>query len=106
MLYGYVSLIWVVCLLFRFHTQDYSRNNPLTNPPPTATFRTYSPINSTDATIKAAAEYIVATYSDWDGLPALNTVQQLNGEAYWLASDTISTSVPDKINICHPMDGT
>ena len=73
---------------------DFNANNPFANPPPIDEFRTYSPINSTDATIHAAAEWVLQRYQDWTVVPELDaTLALVTGEC-WIRSLYIASKVP------------
>ena len=71
---------------------DYRKNNPLTNPPPVADFRTYTAVNSTDAVIRAAGWYLLSLYG-WAQIPTLNAVISLNGVDYWITTTTLTSEV-------------
>eukprot|EP00906_Rhabdomonas_costata_P037184 RCo052276 len=69
---------------------DFSKNNPLANPPPIALFRSYTMLNSTDSIIREAAEWLIGAYLSWEFLPRLITTVPLNGEEYWLANSVLT----------------
>eukprot|EP00906_Rhabdomonas_costata_P002393 RCo003820 len=78
---------------------DYSANNPITNPPPLEQFRKFTPVNSTDPTIRAAGWWLIGTFLLWDAIPSLNTVQGLVGEDYWVDAAALSTQVGLKLHV-------
>eukprot|EP00906_Rhabdomonas_costata_P016614 RCo023851 len=85
--------------VFSHSDVDYSANDPLFNPPPVEQFRRYTPVNSTDASIRAAGEWLLGTFFAWDAIPHLETVQFLNGENYWLSCEPIETEMGLRMNL-------
>ena len=72
---------------------DYSENNPISNPPPVSEFRTYTALNSTDATIYSAAVQLIQQYQRWDWIPVINVVSTYNGAEYWVTTSPLSSAV-------------
>ena len=72
---------------------DYSKNNPLLNPPPVSEFKKFTPTDSTDPTIQSSAVWLLSQYQGWDTIPDLNVVQSLVGEDYWITTQHISSAV-------------
>eukprot|EP00906_Rhabdomonas_costata_P019236 RCo028078 len=84
---------------FSHSNVDYSSNNPLLNPPPVAEFLRYTPINSTDPTIYAAAGWLLESFTSWEVIPELDTVLLLNGEEYWLNTAAIVTKMDLRVSL-------
>jgi class 3 adenylate cyclase len=78
---------------------DYSKNNPLLNPPPVSEFKKFTPTDSTDPTIQSSAVWLLSQYQGWDTIPDLNVVQSLVGEDYWITTQHISSAMGLKVQL-------
>eukprot|EP00906_Rhabdomonas_costata_P011403 RCo016229 len=70
---------------------DFDKNNPFSNPPPIDSFQVYSAVNSTDATIRATALWLLEKYGHWTGIPEFNTSLGLSTGAFWIRSQYITS---------------
>ena len=79
---------------------DYTKNNPVTNPPPVDQFQRYTPLNATDPTIQAAAYWLYGLFLGWDSIPNLNGEIFFVGERYWITTSSITSEVTLSVGRC------
>eukprot|EP00906_Rhabdomonas_costata_P014749 RCo021178 len=85
---------------------DLPNINPLLNPPPLADFRLYTALNSTDATIAAAGQWVLVTYQGWDKIPEVNQVLLLNGGTFWVETVIVASMAGLKCQVFLLLDQT
>eukprot|EP00906_Rhabdomonas_costata_P038791 RCo054898 len=71
---------------------NFDAINPFINPPPISEFRLYSAENSTDATIRNTAVWLMQRYHRWDAVPELNATLDLSTGSFWMRSVHISSA--------------
>eukprot|EP00906_Rhabdomonas_costata_P012422 RCo017822 len=66
-------MVWASDGKFFSHSEiNFDTNNPIVHPPPIQDFVLYSPVNSTDATIRAAGQWLLERDQSWAAIPKVN----------------------------------
>ena len=79
---------------FFSHSQiDLLQYNFLEFPRPVTEFRLFTPMDSTDPTIAAAAVALLATYGSWDLVPEISTELVLPLGTFWMQTAVVASQV-------------
>ena len=79
---------------FFSHSQiNLLENNFFNNPPPVADFRLFTPMDSTDPTIVAAAVALLEAYGGWDRVPEVSTELVLPMGTFWMQASFVTSQV-------------
>ena len=75
---------------------DLLSNNYVSSPPPLSALRVFTPVDSTDPTISAAAAAVLLRFSGWERVPEGSVDLEIPSGTFWVETARVSSQVRKK----------